>query len=114
MNPIQAFLQILGSIWDGLFGLTSPFWGLTFKQIFVGLFVVLISIRVLFPLLGIGAGVLNNVTSIASRAVKTRSGFSARSSSSSLPKHSTGKVSGAAKSNPRYFNQGPSMYKRTK
>lgn len=112
MSAIQGFMQILSQVWNDLFGLTSPFWGLTFKQIFSGLFVVLISIRVLFPLLGIGAGVLNNVTSLASRAFRSR-GSSSRSSSS-LPNHSTGHVSGSANSNPRYFNNGSSMYKRTK
>lgn len=112
MTAMQGFMTILGQIWNGIFGLQSPFWGLTFKQIFVGLFVVLISIRVLFPLLGLGAGVLNNVSSLASRRAKSsRSGSS--SGGSSLPKHTTGSVSGSGNPTPRYFNDKP-MYKRTK
>lgn len=79
MNVVQAVMQILGSIWNGIFGLTSPFFGLTFKQIFVGLFVVIISIRILWDLLGLGAAVIDNVTYIGQRAVRhSRSSRSSR------------------------------------
>lgn len=72
MSAVQAVLQIIGSIWNGLFGLESPFFGLTFKQIFIGLFVVIISIRVLWDLLGLGAAAIDTTTYIG-RRVASRS-----------------------------------------
>lgn len=71
MSGVQAFLEIVKSIWDGFFSLTSPFFGLTFKQIFIGLFVVLVSIRLLWDLLGLGSAVVNNATSIVSSGVRS-------------------------------------------
>lgn len=65
MSAVQGFMTVLKSIWDGFFSLTSPFFDLTFKQIFLGLFVVLISARILFPLLGIGSSVIDNTVNIA-------------------------------------------------
>lgn len=68
MSGVQAVFQILGSIWNGFFGLETPFFGLTFKQIFIGFFVVVISIRILWDLLGLGAAVVNNASNLGQRA----------------------------------------------
>lgn len=69
MSGVEAVFRILGEIWNGFFGLTSPFFGLTFKQIFVGFFVVVISIRILWDLLGLGAAAINTTTNISRSAV---------------------------------------------
>lgn len=61
MNTVRAVMQIFGAIWDGFFGLTSPFFNLTFKQIFIGIFVVLFSVTILWHLLGIGGSVFNDI-----------------------------------------------------
>lgn len=69
MSAAEAVLRILGSIWNGFFSLESPFFGLTFKQIFVGFFVVVISIRILWDLLGLGAAAIDTASGIGRRAV---------------------------------------------
>lgn len=69
MSAVEAIFTIIKEIWNGLFGLESPFFGLTFKQIFIGLFVVIISIRVLWDLLGLGAAAIDTATGIGKRAV---------------------------------------------
>lgn len=61
MNVVQAFLQILKAIWDGFFSLRSPFFDLTFKQIFIGIFIVLFSVTILWQLLGIGGSIFNDI-----------------------------------------------------
>lgn len=96
MSAPQAFLQIVKSIWDGFFALTSPFFGLTFKQIFIGLFVVLVSIRLLWDLLGLGSAVVNDVTSLGTQGLRSaRSSFKnrkVRSSPVSTPEEFTRSV----------------------
>lgn len=53
MNTLQAIGSLFASFWQ-LFSLPHPVLGISFGSLFIGVFVVGLSLRILEPLLGIG------------------------------------------------------------
>lgn len=72
MSGIQFVMEVLRSIWNGFFGLEWPGVGLTFGQVFIGAFVVFISMRILLSLLGLGAGAVNMISHRDKRVVQKK------------------------------------------
>lgn len=76
MEGLQLTMDILTAIWHGFFSLEWPGIGLTVAQVFVGAFVVFISMRILWSLLGLGAGAVKMLGRSRSRSRRSRSNSS--------------------------------------
>ena len=59
---MTEILEFFSSIWQLFEEVTVPLINITFAQLWIGVFVVSISISILRPLLGIGAGAVNNIS----------------------------------------------------
>lgn len=58
---MALFTSFLASVWDLFTNVNVPVLNITFAQLWLGIFVVGVSIMILRPLLGIGAGAVNNI-----------------------------------------------------
>lgn len=61
MTTLEFFKEIFGSIWDGMSTITVPLLNIPVTDFLLGMFVVGVSIGILFPLLGIGGGISNAI-----------------------------------------------------
>lgn len=64
---MEAFTTFLAGVWELFQSVTVPILNITFAQMWLGVFVVGISISILRPLLGIGFGAVNNLISAGKR-----------------------------------------------
>lgn len=60
---MEAFTTFLSGVWELFQSVTVPVLNITFAHMWLGIFVVGISISILRPLLGIGFGAVNNILS---------------------------------------------------
>lgn len=59
---MSEVLQFFRSLWDIFEEVQVPLLNISFSQLYLGAFVVSVSIAILRPLLGIGAGAVNNIS----------------------------------------------------
>lgn len=57
MENISAIFTVINSIWNNLFGLSWPGLSISFKAVFIGSFIVTVSIYILKFIFGIGVSV---------------------------------------------------------
>lgn len=67
---MNAFAQFLADCWRLFTDVQVPILNISFAQLWLGIFVVGVSIVILRPLLGIGFGAANNIFSGVARAGK--------------------------------------------
>lgn len=67
MENLQAITGFFREVWQ-IFTLPHPLLGIPYSVIYVGAFAVSFSILILKPILGIGSGVVSDVSSGARRA----------------------------------------------
>ena len=58
---MEAFTTFLAGVWELFTSVTVPGINISFAQMWLGVFVVGLSISILRPLLGIGAGAIKNI-----------------------------------------------------
>lgn len=73
MSLASFLASFLSAVW-GLFSIESPLFGLSFGAITVGTFLVSITLRILWPLLGLGGSAVNVALHTPSRLAKKHSG----------------------------------------
>lgn len=67
---ISEIGQMFASFWQA-FQINHPVLGISFGSIFIGVFVVCFAVRLLFPILGIGAGAIHSLSNGISKAGKS-------------------------------------------
>ena len=64
---MSSVTSLLASFWRLFSSLRVPLLGISFAELYLGAFVVTLSIKILFPLLGIGADSVRNLVSARDR-----------------------------------------------
>lgn len=67
LNAITAFFR---NVWE-VFSIEHPLLGIPFSVIYLGAFAVAFSIVILRPILGIGSGVVDNISASGRSAVRS-------------------------------------------
>lgn len=67
MENLQAITSFFRQVWN-VFTIDHPLIGIPFSVIYLGVFAIAFSIVILRPLLGIGGGVIDNISSSARNA----------------------------------------------
>lgn len=73
MTVLEFFKAVIGQIWDGMSQINVPLLDIPITSFLIGAFVVQVAIMILNPLLGIGAGFIDNLTSSVRRSRASRS-----------------------------------------
>ena len=69
---MSAFTSLFAKFWDLFTSLRVPILNISFASLYLGVFVVTLSIRLLFPLFGIGASGVSNLLSSRDRATRRK------------------------------------------
>lgn len=70
MENLRAITNFFAQIWE-VFTVNHPLIGIPFSVIYLGVFAVAFGIMILRPILGIGAGVVNDISRSGNNAVRS-------------------------------------------
>lgn len=79
---MSEFTTFFADIWRLFSSVPVPGLGISFAQLWIGVFVVAVSISILRPLLGIGASAVKNIAGVGKRSLNSRRRSSSHSEGS--------------------------------